>query len=326
MLAAAGGYRHASSIRMPACAHVDSLAWNRDGSRLVAAARSPDDRISVQIWRDGALERSFLLSPGIYAAAFSPDGALLAFADRSGRNNGIYLVDPATGATLRRLETNWPISALAFTPDGTTLAASPLGPETGLWRWNTRSWRGEKLPLGSQLGNYEQSLDFLPGGLVAISYAGGNAGLWDLRTGQLRRRFSARDGLKAEVLGGPASAGSDGKWLAMAYAVLPPEPTFLPYAWQIRIWDLRTGAVAANLRLDRDLESLAFRPGTSLLAVQLEAETGSLLLFEPGSWKQVQSLSWPVPFDTLAFGLAGGLALAGPAPGKSCRIEIWRDR
>lgn len=301
---------------------MDSLAWSNDGRLMAAVARNAEDKVSLHIWRDGVEQRSLPLPSGLYQALFAPRGTLLALVDRSDRMNGIQLVDAADGSAKRELETGWPISAVTFAPDGTRLAASPIGPETGIWLWDTRSWRRERIALGTQLGTYQQSLDFLPGGLLAITYAGANVGLWDTRTWQLRRRLSARDGLSSDVMGGPAAVTSDGRWLALAYTPLPPVPTFLPYPWRIRVWDLRSGATAGELHPARDMEMLAFRPGSAVLAAQFVGDEGALQLFEPGSWKQQQSFSWTGGLDTLAFSPAGDLAFAGPAAGKTCAVEI----
>ncbi len=330
--AAGGDYRRSSSIPIQSCRHVDSLAWSGDGHLLVATVRGApaqpdaDEPATLRAWRDGVARYSVRLAPGLYQAAFSPDGALLALADRSDRQSGIVLLDPATGAASATLDTAWPIAAFAFTPDSTHVVASPIGPQTGLWLWDVRTRRRETRPLDARLGNYQQSLDFVPGGLLAISYAGANVGFWDLRTGQLRRRLSARDGIASDVMGGPAAGSREGKWLALAYTPLPPEPTFLPYNWSVRIWDLGGTAPPATVKLPQDPDLLAFRPGTALLAVQLFGLNGSVVLFEPGSWKQRQSLPWSGTLDTMAFAPDGALALAGPAAGKSCRVEIWRDR
>ena len=326
LAAPAGDYRRVSSNSISACQNVDWLAWSSDGRWLAAVARGADDKTWLQLWREGTLQHRLQILPGIYQAAFSPDGQLLALADRSNAMNGISLFKPVDGAWTNVLETGWPISAMAFTPDGATLAASPIGPETGLWLWNTHNWRREKRPLDAKLGKYQQSLDFLPGGTLAISYADGNVGLWDFRTGRLKRSFSSRVGVPSGVMGGPVAITSDGRFLALAYTPVPPVPVYLPSSWWIRIWDLRTGVQAANLHPEREIRLLAFRPGTSQLALQLDGFAENVILIEGDPWRREQAVPWSGALETLAFSPEGDLAIAGPEGKNACRVELWRNR
>jgi hypothetical protein len=102
------------------------------GRFLVTAS---DDK-TVRVWAaaDGALLRTLRLPAGpgnvgkAYAAAISPDGALVAaggWTSASGTDESVYLFDRASGRLLRRAG-GLParVIHLAFSPDGSRLAAA----------------------------------------------------------------------------------------------------------------------------------------------------------------------------------------------------------
>jgi WD40 repeat protein/serine/threonine protein kinase len=81
-----------------------------------------------------------------YITALSPDGRLLAFGWYSWSNNGLAFFDPSTGATLARLPYSHrgECECLAFSPDGSRLAAGTRGGSVELWdvatHRHTASW------------------------------------------------------------------------------------------------------------------------------------------------------------------------------------------
>jgi WD40 repeat protein/serine/threonine protein kinase len=110
-------------------AAVSSVAFNRDGRRLVSAGQHGE----VLLW-DLATGVSRPLSGHtgeVFAAVFHPDGTRVASA---GRDRAILLWDVATGEEVARLQghTNY-VFSLAFSPDGATLASASGDRTVRLW-------------------------------------------------------------------------------------------------------------------------------------------------------------------------------------------------
>ena len=73
--------------------------------------------------------------------AYDPDGRLLA----AGTSKGVFLLDPATGATVSQLAGHGQIQSLAFNRDGTMLAATST---LGVTVWNLASGSAPRAHLG----------------------------------------------------------------------------------------------------------------------------------------------------------------------------------
>jgi eukaryotic-like serine/threonine-protein kinase len=111
-------------------AAVYSVAFSRDGSRLVSAG---EDR-TVRIWELATGAPPVELkghTDQVFSAVFHPDGARVASA---GRDRAILLWDAATGAEVARLHghTNY-IFSLDFSPNGRTLASGSGDGTVRLW-------------------------------------------------------------------------------------------------------------------------------------------------------------------------------------------------
>jgi WD40 repeat protein len=111
------------------------LDADREGRFLVTASHDK----TVRVWAagDGKLLQTIRLPAGpgnigkAYAAAISPDGALVAaggWTSATGFDESVYLFDRASGRLLRRVG-GLPnvVDYLAFSPDGTRLAAALWG-------------------------------------------------------------------------------------------------------------------------------------------------------------------------------------------------------
>jgi hypothetical protein len=172
------------------------------------------------------------LPEGPARVALSSDGARLAAAAREG-GLPIVVVNARTGATVARV--NGPkarLAALAWSPDGASLAAfgeDPGGPPAGakphpdkvvsysssgrVQLWSARDWKSPRLVLEGP-AEAAAALAFAPDGKrLAALFAGGTCAVWSLETGKLEKQvaLTGRVGATAALAYSP-----DGKRLAAA--------------------------------------------------------------------------------------------------------------
>jgi hypothetical protein len=127
------------------------------------------------------------------------------------------------------------IQSVGFSPDGATLAAVDFNGRFRAWDW--KSGR-ERKALQEKVGPVHCFAFTADGRSLAVSpwgIASGGPSLWDLATGELKRRFVGQlDGVNRLVI------SPDGRFLATA-----------TMNQSIKVWDVATGEVAAVL--DGDL-------------------------------------------------------------------------
>jgi WD40 repeat protein len=194
---------------------VVSLAFSPDGKRLASGAA---DKAGVhaggeaKLWDMATNQELFTLAlpRGAGCLAYSPDGSMVALGCQEG---SIHLCNAAT-AKFRQpsLEQQHVVRALAFSPDGKTLA-SAAGQLVKLWDPATGKHRAD-------LKGHKQfipCLAYSPSGrTLASGSADGNVCFWDPATGRERAAFDwqlghlqalafAPDGMTAAAAGNGAN-------------------------------------------------------------------------------------------------------------------------
>ncbi|MGI5196094.1 WD40 repeat domain-containing protein [Streptomyces sp. CA-288835] len=215
--------------------------------RALAARAIKKRVIEVRDVATGRLRQSRALS-AIDTAVFSPDGTRLAIVDIEGTVRIWHL---STGA-LHTVHTDHdrPVRAVAFAPDGRTLAVvhneDRGGDQLTLLDATTgRTQHTIKTSAWSSL-----SLAFSPDGhtLATASGYSGLAKTWDARTGQLR------DNLSVSTQVASLTFSPDGRTLATSSAR------------GVQLWDLATSQIRTTLRT-RSPGAVAFSPDGRTLAI-----------------------------------------------------------
>lgn len=156
---------------------------------------------------------------GIFAAAVSADGRLLAAAEAIG---AVRVWDAADGRVVAVL-TGSPASVVtcAISPDGRWLVSGDTAGEIRIWDLATRQVR--QVLSGHAVG--VRSCVISPDGTwLASGDTGGEVRIWDVATGRTRRVLVGVAGVRV------CAIGPDGTWLASGHTT-----------GDIRIWDLRSG-------------------------------------------------------------------------------------
>jgi WD40 repeat protein len=172
----------------------------------------------------------------IHSLAWSPDGKILASAGGSSADNPasdtVYLWNPSTGKSLR----TWPlrqnkdrmqargIVAIAFSPDGTLLAAANGG--NTIVVWDTATGRMRASLSGHKIGI--RSLKFSPNGfMLASDGLDRTVRLWELSTWKERRRYEGHLGAITKLAfsaDGLTLASASGDTSVLLWSVMDRDP------------------------------------------------------------------------------------------------------
>ncbi len=238
--------------------------FSLDHSCILAVAIAPDAKTIVSLqgldkptlfMHDSAtgrelrrLELPFAISH-LYNAyrllAFTPEGnAIAVISDR----NVVHLVDFKSGKTIREFAHDQDLSAVAFSPDGTLMAAGGMEFEKGtsfarLWDVETGN---ELRRLVHVRSGQIYALAFSPDGKTVVSGSNGhgNARLFDVATGKERAFFNGSHPIHSVAF------APDGKSIAAASDC-------------IRLYDALTGK--ERLHIDRNANFLQFTDGGKTL-------------------------------------------------------------
>jgi WD40 repeat protein len=245
--------------RFPLAGHttqIDALAYSPDGKTL-ASGGAYDNRLLL--WDVGTAKVRRALDceqQGVFCATFSPDGKSVAagLTDNGPPHRVVAVWDADSGKRLRRLESHFGASSMAFSPDGKRLAASG---SAGISVWDAAN--GERLAVLQPNGEMIHSLAFLRGGksLLFTSYKL-PLSEWDVATGNERRQFEGKalPYLRMELAPG-------GRYVAVGWRYGTDTPQKNP----IRIWEVATGQEVAALCPDYSMaDEIAYSPDGRLIA------------------------------------------------------------
>jgi RNA polymerase sigma factor (sigma-70 family) len=174
-------------------ASVEDLAFSPDGRRL--AAMSFRNQSAARVWDLTADKDPLVLKhPDGYSLSFSPDGKTLV---TGGWDRVIRFWDPADGKLKKEFTVVLPkdfaatdgvrddvrVFAVAWSPDGTRIAAVDLGMK--LWIWEADTMKLRVVTESKDIPRYN-TLAWSPDGLwVATGGASGRVRVWDGWSGQL---------------------------------------------------------------------------------------------------------------------------------------------
>lgn len=241
----------------------NGFAFLGDGSKLATSGDAVRVWSSISGTEVGALSNQALCSPvfgGCYTTAdgiaASPDGSMFA----TFSNDVARIWDSATLAPLGSriaIYDGVAVLALAFSPDGHTLATGldQYGETVVLWDTTTQRQIGD--PLGKIVDMYSDpatAVAFSPDGVrIAAVTAGDTIQFW----------WTATHGRLGMSI--PSPSGSD--FTSVAFS---PDGKLLATGgldWTIRLWDVATGAeVGPPLRDSGPVTSVAFSPDGRTLA------------------------------------------------------------
>ena len=286
---------------------VTSISLARDGSCVVTA--SADDRVA-RLWNVGRAEllQSFAAGELVQVVAFAPDEAAVVVAsqlwDEAQRAwvGHVRWYDPKTGEVLHALEGHPEgVNSLAFSPDGSQLITGQSDGTARLWEVAS----GRLLLTLNHPGSVDSAL-FTPDGSRVLTRTGGDhpgVWLWDIATGELRRRF---EGYTREITS-VAFSPSGGQVVTGARN---------PGA--VWLWDAATGDLLHSFDQTNEVSSVAFSPdGTRLLVGGSQPggttnqEVGMVCLWNVSTGQRLRVVDENLPVNAVAFSSDGKKCLIG---------------
>ena len=279
-----------AALKVSSSSQVSQLAFS-PSSQLLASVSADG---TLKLWdvatrqQIGGRALSGAVGGGILSKnsiMFSPDGATLAVIDTVGdvqlwhvavrRPTGNSISASIPGATYTSLIRNADAIAIAFSPDGQTLATISGGNTIRLWNVATQR------SIGNQIGTSSTRLDnvaFSPDGkILATAGDDGTIRLWDVATSlPIGNALAARMGSGIEITTGSVAFSPDGKKLVS-----------LSETGVVRLWDVTTHRQIAN-RINASvgqIGSVSFSPEDMALATA--GSNGAVQLWDMATGKPI---------------------------------------
>ncbi len=218
---------------------IQAIAFSHRGDLI--ATGSADG--TIRVWNVAARRTRVILAGAAKSLAFSPDDRLLA----SAQDGQVHLWNPMTGRPEQVLGSpENRLRAVAFSPDGATLAAATNGGTVFRWTIGT----GHRIVSHGPVSGPLDAIAFSPDDrLLASAGSDGDVTLWDPAT---LRRLTVLSGPDAKV--GALAFAPGGRTLAAAES----DGTIL-------LWDSASRSWQATLTGQQPIRALAFTPDGSTL-------------------------------------------------------------
>jgi WD40 repeat protein len=199
----------------------------------------------------------------VSSVAFSPDGKMLASADRDGT---VKLWDMSTRQELATLQHKNSVYSVAFSSDGKMLASADRDKTVKLWDISTRQ---ELATLHHK--DFVYSIAFSPDGKTLASATSNAVTLWDISTRQELATLHHKDFVYSVAF------SPDGKTLASA-----------GFDKTVKLWDIGTRQQLATLQHKESVKSVVFSPDGKTLA---SANSYVVTLWDISTWQEPVTLT-----------------------------------
>jgi WD40 repeat protein/tRNA A-37 threonylcarbamoyl transferase component Bud32 len=181
---------------------INSVVFSPDGRHALSGSGDKTLRLwDVETGKE--LRRFAGHKEGVWCVVFSTDGRRALSGGYGDRSGALRLWDVESGEELRCWETKFPVTGVAFSPDGRQALSCDRGSgELRLWDVETGA---ELRRLRGHTGGVE-GVVFLPDGRRALSVGGQNdhtLRLWDVQTGEELRRFEGHTAWTSSVAVSP---------------------------------------------------------------------------------------------------------------------------
>jgi len=302
--------------------YVYAIAFDPSGNTLATASIHDSH---ARLWDAASGQLLVQLTRPAHAIAYNPGGGTLATA-----GDVISLWDIATGRHLADLTHDVPrpgpysseslVSAIAYSPDGSTLAAG-IGLEAILV-WDLTTGR----PIHRQrLPRRVTTIAYSPDGKTLVTGCKGGIVLaWDARSGRQVARLTGHTENKRITASGEEWTAWSGQ-NDVRGAAYSPDGSVLATAGDmdgVRLWDTGQWLLTAEIPYEPDICSmtaLAYHPdGAAIATASLD---GTVCLWDTGSWEQASRFTpLAMPLRAVAYSPEGGTLATG---GYGCGATLW---